>query len=196
VFDAYSAKQWDEIKREVGRVGVDADTVMVGETPLHDELDRLAAQYIEHSQRKIPTTKQLQQVIDDAIDEIASLRSTFGPRTVATYYVGDVLAAKAQKVLKQLEAELQSTVVTEGRDHPDIAQQGHGLVLKAPPGSNAANPARQAYWTKLMAIWEKAIAPRAHRPYRRKDLINFMMACTGASASAIGNYLDRLPPHR
>ncbi len=183
--------RWSEIKREVQRVGVDADTVMVDETPLQEELDRLAAQYVEHAKVKIPTTRQLKQVITDSIDEIVSLRDTFGPQTLSTYYAGDALAAKAREVLNQLEAELRSSVVTEGREYPEIGQQEQDLVLEAAPGSNAANPARQQYWDRLARIWHTAIAPQAQRQCRRDDLINFMIACTGANAKAISNYLDR-----
>ena len=58
-----SNARWREIKRVLARVGVDAESVQIDERPLRVELDRLAGQYAEASQQKIPTTKQLQHIV-------------------------------------------------------------------------------------------------------------------------------------
>jgi hypothetical protein len=86
--DFGSDVRWQEIKRLLGCVGLDADNVQVKGRPLRVELDRLREQYVEAEQHEmeIPTTLQIQRDIEEAIDEIARFRDTFAG-TFAAYFV-------------------------------------------------------------------------------------------------------------
>jgi post-segregation antitoxin (ccd killing protein) len=182
-----SEKQWQELKRVLARVGVDADSVQIKQLPLRVELDRLAEQSIERSQ-KILTTRQLQCTVDEAIAEIARFRDVFGPRSVATCYAGDELAAEARAVLDRLETELRSAN-PEGRDAPEIVQTDTGLRLQPGdgPSRNASKEARNSYWRRLADVWRTIVPPQT--PRQRQ--IDFVVACTGASRSAVRSYFDR-----
>lgn len=187
-FVAYSDKKWLQITRVLARVGVNADAVLVEQQPLRAELERQAVRYDERANEKIPTTRQLHQVINDAIATITSLRDTFGPRAIATYYTSDKLAAEAREVLDRLETKLRSAVVAEGRDASNI-QVGPWIMLE---GGGAHNNARKEvqsrYWSSLAGIWT-TIVPTATQ--RRQRQIEFVQACTGASKSAVRSYFDR-----
>lgn len=187
-FIGYSDKEWLGIKRALARVGVDADTALVNQQPLRAELERQAARYDERANEKIPTTRQLHQVINKAVAAIASFRDTFGPRAIATYYSGDELAAEAREVLDRLEVKLRSAVVVEGRDAPTIAQLGSGIVLEGGgPGSNARKEVQSVYWSSLAAIWTAIVPARTGRPRQ----IEFVQACTGAREPAVRSYFNR-----
>jgi hypothetical protein len=188
-FVGYSDKKWLQITRLLARVGVNAEAVLVEQQPLRAELERQAARYDERANKKIPTTRQLHQVINDAVATITSLRDTFGPRAIATYYAGDELAAEAREVLNRLDAKLRSAVVVEGRDAPSIAQLGSGIVLEGGgPRNNARKEVQSRYWSSLARIWT-TIVPTARQ--RRQRQIEFVQACTGASKSAVRSYFDR-----
>jgi hypothetical protein len=186
----YTDKEWLEIKRVLARVGVNADTVLVEQQPLRAELERQAARYHERANEKIPTTRQLHQVINEAIAAIASFRDTFGPRTIATYYAGDDTPAEARELVDRLEAQLRSAVVVEGRDFPSVVQRGSEIVREKgdDPGKNARKEAQSRYWHGLAKIWT-TIVPTATQ--RRQRQIEFVQACTGASKSAVRSYFDR-----
>ena len=189
-FIGYSERQWQEIKRVLARASVDADSVQIGQRSLRGELDRLAEQYAENSQQKILTSKQLYHVIDEAIDAVVSFRDVFGPRTTATYFAGDALAAEAREVLDRLEAKLRSATVTdEARDSPEIIQEGAEMVMRpgGGPSKNARKEARDHYWSRLAKIWQSIVPPTTSR----QRLIDFLVACTGASKPAVRSYFDR-----
>jgi hypothetical protein len=187
-FVGYPDKEWFEIKRVLARVGVSADTALVNQQPLRAELERQRVRYSERGNEKIPTTRQLHQILNEAVAAVANFRDAFGPRAIATYYVGDEVAAEAREVLDRLEVKLRSAVVVEGRDAPTIAQLGSGIVLEGGgPSSNARKEVQSRYWSSLARIWT-AIVPVA-TPRSRQ--IEFVQACTGASTSAVRSYFDR-----
>lgn len=184
--DINNTARWDDIKRVLSRVGLDADGVQIKERSLRVELDRLAAQYVEKAQSKILTTRQLQIVRDEALDDIAKFRRVIEPRGIPTFFAGDDLAAELRAALDNFENQLRiADVGSEGRDAPEVVWDATGPRLQAGRG-NASKEAQNQYWRRLAQLWRR-IAPNTSRP----RLIDFLCACTGAKPSAVRAFLDR-----
>jgi hypothetical protein len=187
--DINNAARWDDIKRVLKRVRLDADSMQIKGRSLRVELDRLAAQCTERRGSKILTTRQLQCSRDEALDKIARFRDVIAPRGVPTFFAGDAVAAELRAALDNFESALQSADVgSEGRDAPEIVEDAAGMRLQS-GGGNASKEAQNQYWRRLARLW-RFIAPNTPRP----RLIDFLCACTGAKPSAVRAFLDRREP--
>jgi hypothetical protein len=175
--------RWQQVRDVCRRHGIDGDKVMVARRPLRAELERLATQYLKHKDFKAPTPRQCNTVIEEGLAAIAAFRDPYTLKCDVngrTYH--DLIAVFAspgviKKVLQavdELETELRASLVPSPR------------AVK----SNAAEFARDHHWFLLGRLWTK-IAP--HTRGKRKPLADFLQVVTGASSSAIKNYLDRLP---
>lgn len=181
---------WNQVKRVLMRVGVDADNTQVKQHSLRVELDRLAVQYAERSRQRIPTMREYRLIIDEAIGEISRCRDVFGERTTETYFAGDELAAEARNVLDRLEAKLRSATITdEARDGFEIVQVGDTwkMVPRVGRSGNARKEARDRYWSRLAKLWQSIVPAKTPHRY----LINFVFAASGANKQAVRNYFDR-----
>jgi hypothetical protein len=181
-----TAARWESIKDVCRRVGVDADQVMVkvnkNETPLRAELERLAVKYIKDKNSKTPTERQCNAVIEEGLDKIAAFRDQYmlkrnadghDYRDMVAFFVSHDVIKKVLQTLDDLETELRAS-----------------LVANPIRESNAAERARDHYWFMLYRLWKK-IAPHAGK--RKNSVADFLQVVTGASPSAIKNFLDRLP---
>jgi hypothetical protein len=180
-----SDQQWAQVKAVLARVGVDADAAMIGKLSLRDELDRLALRYAELANLKVPTTRQLQGIVGDAIGQIDALRQTFGPEQIETMYAGDKEAAELRGLLDRLEANLRSARLDEARDAPEIVQRGQRMEMEQPTMGNARKIENE-YWTELAQLWQRVV-PTA----RPKAIVTFVEIVTGAKPATIRSYLYR-----
>jgi hypothetical protein len=192
-FIGYNDKEWLQITRVLARVGVDANTALVERRPLRVELEGQAARYYQRANEKTPTTRQLHQVINEAVATITSLRDTFEPRAIATYYTGDKLAAEAREVLDRLKAKLRSAVVVEGRDASNIQIESWIVLEGIGAHNNARKDVQSQYWSRLAKIWT-TVVPKAKQ--RRQRQIEFVQVCTGASTPAVRSHFDRKPTNK
>jgi hypothetical protein len=179
-----SDQHWAKIKHVLHRVEVDADTVMVDELSLRDELDRLAAHYVNRKPLP-PTTKQLQGIVSDAIGQIDALRETFGPQQIETMYAGDKEAAELRGLLDKLKANLQSADFAEAREAPEIVQRGQCMEMEWPKGGNARK-LQNEYWTALALLWRRVVPQTTN-----KEVVTFVAIITGAKPETIRSYLYR-----
>jgi hypothetical protein len=154
--------------------------VTVDGTPLRAELERLDTVYIKLKECKSPTERECNAVIEDGLAKIAAFRDLYTVkrdadrheyRDMIAYFASHGVIKKVLQAIDELEAELRSS-----------------LVARPLIESNAAERARDVHWFLLGRLWTK-IYPHD----KRKPLADFLEVATGASASAVKNYLDRLP---
>jgi hypothetical protein len=187
-----SDAQWQAIHSILRHIGIDAETVRVGKgkdnDPLRSELDRWAAWYAKHRDFKAPTPAQHNAMIKEELAAVAAFRQRYQGDTLARYL------ADHQDWVPGGSFEVHSTI-----DHMLRALEPIEATLRAKlqpvvrGNRNAGKDVRDEYWFKLARIWQQSIAPLATQPPPRKSLVGFLIACTGDSKSAVGNFLDRLP---
>lgn len=100
-FVAYSVPQWTAIKISFTTLGINADTVMVGERTLHEELVEIARIFITPLKRSTPKQKAKRQ--RETLATIEALLGRFNYRSTGIAYINlvatrDELEALAVKL--------------------------------------------------------------------------------------------------
>jgi hypothetical protein len=185
-FVAYSDEEWQEIKSSLAAF-VDADTVMIGERRLRDELSGIAADWIAVSHGDFPTSKQRADRLGKALKAIETLRGKLNFHLLGRVAKSDAARA-AHEVLTALADEVQT-------------QRDALATAGSRSSTNAAQAMRNLYLGQLERLWKKAIVSAATRRLLRKEKAGFLLACASppfptTTESAIENYLDRRPQTR
>lgn len=177
----YSDADWQSIKARLARVGIDADTVTVGDRwwaqsdpeaalvaepkqPLREQLRELAADYrglAAHSKQGDSLTP-LQEAarIQEALNKLEPARAAldsglllFIPETADAREMLTVVIAKAKRLVDKLTAE----------------------------GSRSSDNARKAhieYWGELVRLWQAITADQKNQRQRERGLNPFLLACS------------------
>jgi hypothetical protein len=167
---------WIRIKLVLAEMDVDADNVMVGKRRLQEVLEREAMRYTETRNWRDPTARQKNEMIEEALAEIAAVRHRFEHKEYVGAYASAGLVKDAVKALAALDDDLRSEMVTD----PKHDTRGH------------TRPWRDHYWFKLSEVFVRSIAPPSWRAKQlRRPLIRFLKAATGDTSKAIDNFVDR-----
>jgi hypothetical protein len=182
-FVAYSVAQWAEIKTSLATLGIDADTVIVGERALHEELVEIARIFSTPFKRSTPKQKAKRQR-----ETLVTIEALLGKFNYASMGMASIHSVTAREELEALAVKLRIQI--EKLDAEGSSSRGNALMDE-----------RNEYLIELMHVWDTAIVPAAARRRRRKDQIRFLLACASplfpkTTESAIKNYLDRRPQTR
>jgi hypothetical protein len=179
--------QWKDIKDILKRIGVDADTVTVGTTPLRVKLERLAAWYAEHKDFKTPTPTQVNALIEEELKAIAAFRGRYHDSSMVfslARHFGDHLTfKKGFKVDSTVDAMLQALEPIEAELRSNLRRDAN---------RPAAEDNRDYYWYQLVHIWQQTILPLATKKTQKRMRIDFLVACTGDTRGAVDGFLKRL----
>lgn len=167
---------WTRVKQILAEIDIDADNVMVGKRRLREVLEREAMRYAETRNWRDPTPRQKNEMIEDALAEIAAVRHRFEHREYVVAYASAGLVKDAVKALAALDDDLRSEMVPD----PKHDTRGH------------TRPWRDHYWFKISKVFVRSIAPPSWRAKQlRRPLIRFLKAATGDTSKAIDNFVDR-----
>jgi hypothetical protein len=184
IFRGYTAEQWQQIKSTVDRLGVDADTFMLGKHRLQDELEKTARWFLAFTTWQVvrQTPKQKAATLRARLSEIKTVRRHFARCKFGdgADYVKHGTARALVKALNRATAQLQAALDVEANRGSRSKQ-------------NASKGVRRGYLTTLIEIWDRI--PGA-KDAQRKLLIAFLLACSAPTfrtdQKAITNFLDNL----
>jgi hypothetical protein len=215
---AYSDADWRKIKASLAPVGIDADSVTVGDQwwvqpdpqkelitaapqrPLREQLQEMAADYrglwFWHKKERSLTPKQEANEMRIVLKALEVAHDKLNSSRVGSisYEGGDareaitMIIAKIKRRLKTLNAE----------------------------GSSSSKNARKVhieYWDKLVLLWQTTIGNRIPRQQRNEALSHFLLACSEpafpeemqrsspssfrlpTTKSRIASFLNKKPPN-
>lgn len=204
----YIDKQWKGILKVLAGVGVDGDratiiTIRVRKRKklrvgrkLKDELERWRTWYDKHKDYK-PPAAHINAVVKEELAAIEAFRQRYKPDTLARM-LGNRLhsipdnadmnpwaAYGAARGIVDVMLEAIGVVEAELKQQLTSARKKQ---LTSARKYSASKLVRDDYWLALVRIWAHLVAPH---PGQLKRLADFLVACTGASASAVRNFLDR-----
>jgi hypothetical protein len=182
----YNDEQWEAIAASLARIGIDADITVTPDwtafsQPLAKVLQDLSRAFAE--MRAQSPHRLWQPMITDMRQAMAALKAAHA--IFARYLNTEVetIDAELMPVIAKTQLRLDRLLADWGR--PTNARKLH-----------------IDYWSRLSRLWQQIIVE--HTPTRRplrKDLIEFLRACSSASfaamatESALKNFLDRHRPH-
>ena len=167
----YSETAWDNIKENLDRIGINADTATVafGQTPrsLRAELEEQVQEYYESLSAPNPSAQEYSDAITSDIGKVAEARDLFSANntSVLLHLLDDKRAAELHELLGAAVTELQERAKLIDYRNSDFRNARH----------NARKLELHCYLLSLVEVWDELVDGKSAPPRRLRN--DFVWVC-------------------